>query len=214
MIKGKLIVIEGVDGSGKSTLTQRLAQAIGAAHRGQPGGTPVADALRSIFKTNTKETITPLSEIFILMAARAQLWENVVSPALESGTNVILDRHLLSTLVYQVDLSGSAQDEDFVRHLNNRSFPYTPDLMIFLDVDEATSQDRRGVRDTSDRKEQSLNFQKLTHAYSKRITQIKKGGYSSDSLCKEFLLVDARGTQNAIFEYTLASVLTTLGGLE
>jgi dTMP kinase len=103
-------VIEGADASGKTTLAKRLVQTY--KQRGlpvvtvrEPGGTQVSERIRRIL-LDPKSEITPASELFLYLAARAQLVEDVIGPALERGDLVIADRFSLSTIAYQVGGRG------------------------------------------------------------------------------------------------------------
>jgi len=106
------IVVEGPEGAGKSTLTRWLtAQLLAEGRRvltvRQPGGTPIAEAARKL-ALKSKHEITPAAELFLFLAARADLVDRVVRPALDDGQVVLADRYDLSTLAYQV--AGRRED--------------------------------------------------------------------------------------------------------
>lgn len=139
MTRGRLIVIEGPDKVGKSTQVTRLEQALHA--RGldvvascDPGGEPAANELRRIIKTND---LTPWAEVLVFTAARAQLVEQVLRPALARGAVVILDRYLPSTLVYQ----GSTVGEDAILALDALTTNPVADLVLVLDRPEPLGLD-------------------------------------------------------------------------
>ncbi len=102
-MKGKYYVIEGLDGTGKSTLIEKLK----AAHPewvfvAEPGGTPIGQMLRALVKEGLgEEVITPISELLMFSAARTQLLSQIIAPALAEGKTVISDRNWVSTLMYQ-----------------------------------------------------------------------------------------------------------------
>lgn len=101
----RLVVIEGIEGSGKSSLSAALAQRLGAEGRDvlvtrEPGGVPLGDAVRAIF-LDRSIAIDPLAEAFLVSAARAQHVSEVIRPALSSGRLVVCDRYVDSTLAYQ-----------------------------------------------------------------------------------------------------------------
>lgn len=118
MIKAKLVVIEGNEGTGKSTQAKLVAEAIKA--RGlkcevarEPGGTPLGEELRQIFKYKTDIKICSLAQLYMVSACRAQLMADVVRPLLNDDTYVVMDRFEMSTYVYQH--YGSMLDFEVVR---------------------------------------------------------------------------------------------------
>lgn len=103
--RGLLFSFEGIDGSGKSTQAQRLAAALRASGETvvtvrEPGGTPLGEAIRAIL-LDPEASITPRAEALLFAAARAQLVETVIEPALRAGYHVIADRYVDSTTAYQ-----------------------------------------------------------------------------------------------------------------
>jgi dTMP kinase len=99
------VAIEGIEGSGKSTVVAGLAAALRAGGHEvvvtrEPGGTPAGDAIREIFLSRDV-AISPLAESFLVNAARAQHVRDVIRPALEAGKLVLCDRFTDSTLAYQ-----------------------------------------------------------------------------------------------------------------
>lgn len=100
------IVFEGVDGAGKSTQAELLARELGARSQPvelvrEPGGTPLGEELREILLRPDRCAIAPEAELFLFMAARAQLVRERIQPALRQGRIVISDRFLWSSVVYQ-----------------------------------------------------------------------------------------------------------------
>lgn len=103
--RGYFVVIEGPEGSGKSTLARGLAQrmaevGIDPVVVREPGGTTVAEAVRHAV-LHPDHRVSPLAELFLYLAARADLVDTVIRPALEQGKVVLADRFSLSTDVYQ-----------------------------------------------------------------------------------------------------------------
>ena len=96
---GKFIVIEGLEGAGKSTAHQCVVDALkelgidDVVFTREPGGTPLAEKLRHLIKHETEEPVTDKAELLMLYAARIQLVENVIKPALAQGKWVVGDRH-------------------------------------------------------------------------------------------------------------------------
>src|SRR5438876_86302 len=107
---GLFIVVEGPEGAGKSTLVRWLAARLRADGRRvvavrQPGGTPVAEAARKL-ALRFPHAVAPAAELFLFLAARADLVHHVIRPALEEGQVVVADRFDLSTIAYQVAGGG------------------------------------------------------------------------------------------------------------
>jgi dTMP kinase len=130
------IVFEGGDGAGKSTQSRALARRLRRRNcpvllTHEPGGTPLGESLRRTLKG--RQTLSPLSELFLFAAARAQLVEEVVRPALQRGGNVICDRFTASTVAYQGHGRGLALD--LIHRLNLAATGgLSPDLTILLDL--------------------------------------------------------------------------------
>jgi dTMP kinase len=105
MGRGKYIVIEGGDGTGKTTQADILqkhleSQGKKVIHLKEPGGSPVSEAIRSVLLDGTLER-TPMTNILLFTANRHELWHSTIKPALEQGTWVISTRNYWSTLAYQ-----------------------------------------------------------------------------------------------------------------
>lgn len=136
-MKGCFIVVEGPDGVGKTTLASRLAARLRADDHEvlevrEPGGTPVAEAARNA-ALDPDLKATPLAELFLMLAARADLVQQIIRPALEAGTIVIGDRYELSTWAYQV--KGRRLPEEAVLAANRLATGgLEPDLTLVLDA--------------------------------------------------------------------------------
>lgn len=170
---GRLITIEGIDGAGKTTLARSLAGALRA--RGvdevvllrEPGGVAAAERIRALVKDPELE-IGARAEALLYAAARAQLVEQAIAPALARGAWVLLDRFVDSSLAYQG--AGRALGIDAVRAVNAfATGGLTPDRTLLLHVDPAlgrTRQDGRG--EAPDRLEQEADafFEAIAGAYA------------------------------------------------
>ena len=134
---GTFIVVDGPDGAGKTTLVRRLASRLRAAGHEvlevrQPGGTPVAEAARAA-ALDLDMHASPLAELFLMLAARADQVEKVMRPALERGQVVLSDRYDLSTEAYQI--AGRGLPRDRVMGANELTTDgLRPDLTIVLDL--------------------------------------------------------------------------------
>jgi dTMP kinase len=144
-MSGKFIVLEGGDGSGKSTQCVRLVDALRA--RGvdaiasvEPGGTPLGAELRRLLLDGA--SVGPRAEALLMAADRAEHVDTVIRPAIERGTWVVSDRHVPSSLVYQGVMRGLGVDA--VGALSAFAADgLEPNLVLVLDVDDATAESRR-----------------------------------------------------------------------
>lgn len=141
------ITFEGPEGSGKTTQIQRLAQALIARTQSvvvtrEPGGTPIGNAVRQTLLDPAHTAMTPRAETLLFNAARAQLVEEVIRPALRAGQIVLCDRFADSTLAYQG--YGHGQDLAPLRALAAYATGgLTPHLTILLDLDPAEGLRRK-----------------------------------------------------------------------
>ncbi|EEG83674.1 dTMP kinase [Proteus penneri ATCC 35198] len=125
----------------------------------EPGGTPLAEKLRELIKQGIEgEKVTDKAELLMLYAARVQLIENVIKPALAEGKWVIGDRHDLSSQAYQG--GGRGLDKDLMLSLRNTVLGnFRPDLTLYLDLDPAIGLTRARARGELDRIEkESMDF--------------------------------------------------------
>ena len=162
---GKFIVIEGLEGAGKTTAINTVARILKQHHIAdlqftrEPGGTPIAEALRNIIKNGLdNEPLTDKAELLMLYAARIQLVDNVIKPALKMGNWVIGDRHDLSTQAYQG--GGRQIDKVFIETLQAQVLGnFKPDLTLYLDIVPELGLMRAKSRGQLDRiEQQSLPF--------------------------------------------------------
>ncbi len=151
MAGGRLYVIDGPDGAGKTTQAARVAACLRERGREvlvlrEPGGTPVGEAIRDVL-LDPDTDLTATAEMVLYQAARAQLVEAVVRPALEAGTDVVLDRFTYSTVAYQA--FGLGLDADAVRQVAEVvTGGLRPQRVFILDLDPETGLERlQGDRD-------------------------------------------------------------------
>ena len=166
-MKGKFVVIEGLEGAGKSSaianvITHLQAKGIQTEAVREPGGTPLAESLRDLVKKKWDETVVPTTELLLMYASRVQLVENIIKPHLMDGTWVIGDRHDLSSRAYQG--GGRQLGDDLLQKLRAITLGnFYPDLTILLDVDEEVGLKRARERGQLDRiEEEDLAFFKRT----------------------------------------------------
>lgn len=182
------VTLEGVDGAGKSTQARLLAAALGpdTLLLREPGGTPAGERLRAILKDATVE-LTPRAELMLFCAARAELVDRVIAPALAAGRDVVCDRFVDSTSAYQ----GGARDidRDLVRALNEAAVrDCMPDRTVLLRLDAGIATERAHGRcdsPISDRFESegagfqdriATEFERLAAAEPERFVVIDAGG--------------------------------------
>lgn len=156
------ITFEGIDRSGKTTQARMLAQALApdALLVREPGGTPAAERIRDLVK-DLDVTLSPIAETLLFGAARAELVENVVRPALEEGKIVICDRYVDSTIAYQGGARGLGIER--VEQLNDWIVGgLWPDLTFLLEIEPTAAAGRGGEEDRFER--EGEDFQRLVAA--------------------------------------------------
>lgn len=172
MKKGLFITLEGTEGSGKSTQIAVIKAHMEAkGHKvvclREPGGTPIAEEIRTLLKTPRKDdNMCDKTELLLMYAARAQLVETVIKPLLSAGTDVICDRHDLSSVAYQGGGRGMNMDDiNAIRKVVLGNF--RPDLTIVIDVDPKIGMQRARNRGELDRFELSRIdfFERVRNTY-------------------------------------------------
>lgn len=169
-MNGKFIVLEGLEGAGKTSARKIVVAKLNelgitdVVFTREPGGTPLAEKLRHLIKHETEEPITDKAELLMLYAARVQLVENVIKPALAEGKWVIGDRHDLSSQAYQG--GGRQIDRKLLATLKESVLgDFEPDLTLYLDIHPETGLRRARGRGKLDRiEQQSLDFFHRTRA--------------------------------------------------
>ena len=170
-MKSKFIVIEGLEGAGKTTAREAVVEVLqqhgihDIVFTREPGGTPLAEQLRVLVKQGIEgERVTDKAELLMLYAARVQLVENVIKPALARGAWVVGDRHDLSSQAYQG--GGREMDAALMTTLRDAVLgDFRPDLTLYLDVTPEIGLQRARARGALDRIEQeSLRFFERTRA--------------------------------------------------
>ncbi|MDO4764917.1 MAG: dTMP kinase [Eubacteriales bacterium] len=173
------IVIEGMDGSGKSTQIALLKEKLLAAEKKiritrEPGGTPIGEMLREIVLSPENKEMAAETEALLYAASRAQHVSEVINPSLARGEIVISDRYVVSSYVYQ----GIARNlgMDAVKQINDFAIKgRMPDLTIFLFVGENTALQRKIRQKELDRLEsESDSFhQRVNNGFRKVAEEYK-----------------------------------------
>ena len=162
MNSGKFIVIEGVEGAGKSRQCALLTDALNGMGiptvlTREPGGAMLAEAVRTLL-LDPKYSPDAVTELYLYSAARRDHLNEVVFPALDAGKVVVCDRFIYSTLAYQG--YGRGLDLQFVRRVNDITIsPLKVDLGLFLDITPEAGFLRKGGANSADRLErESMEF--------------------------------------------------------
>ncbi len=161
----KFIVVEGLEGAGKSTAINTILEILSqhqvndVVQTREPGGTLLAEKMRALVKEDHQgEELQDISELLLIYAARVQLVENVIKPALANGQWVLGDRHDLSSQAYQ---GGGRQISDEIMTSLKRITlgEFKPALTIYMDIDPAVGLQRARGRGELDRIEKmDLSF--------------------------------------------------------
>jgi dTMP kinase len=151
-MRGRFITLEGIDGCGKSTQREMLAEALRALGREivvtrEPGGTTIGERIRDLLSSDAVAAIQPATELLMIVAARAQHVAEVIRPALETGCIVISDRYTDSSVAFQG--YGRGLDLTMVESVNRfATGGLVPDLTILFDLDAQEAQARLDARRT------------------------------------------------------------------
>nr|WP_136252277.1 dTMP kinase [Ningiella ruwaisensis] len=198
------IVVEGLEGAGKSSVIGALVKHLEAHQLSvittrEPGGTPMAEAIRECVKQNwDEEKVTQQTELLLMYAARSQLVENVIKPALKAGKWVVGDRHDLSSVAYQGGGRGvSLATLSTLRQMTLGDF--CPDFTLYLDIEPELGLSRARGRGELDRIEQAglAFFQRARETYQSEIAKLHNA-----------VTIDASEDINTV----QANALSALGG--
>ena len=198
------LTLDGGDGGGKSTQWKRLGDWLSAQGRRvvrcrDPGSTDLGNALREILLHGRKLNILDRTEMLLFMAARAQMVEEVIRPALADGADVLSDRFLLSNIVYQ-SYAGSVPLQELETVGEIAVGGLYPDLSIVLDVPYEIAMQRLGQRAVPDRMERK------GEEYHQRVRQGFLTHAATDP--SRYVVVDATGSTDDV-EHIIRSVVLT-----
>jgi len=195
-MRGRFITFEGIDGSGKSTQLEAVAEAlqrkgVPVVRSREPGGTELGEALRALI---LQHGMSALTETLLMFAARVQHIDEVILPSLGTGHWVLCDRFTDATYAYQCAGRGIAVD--WVRALESWVHPtLQPDLSIVIDLDPVNAAARRAAARPADRfeSEDVAFFERVRNAYLQRAEQeparfiVIDGGMPPDEIQKRIL---------------------------
>lgn len=189
--RGIFVVLDGVDGCGKTTQATRLAQRLAAERGGtplhlrEPGSTAIGERIRAVLLDRDFD-VRPDVETLLFCAARAQTLAELVRPALASGRDVVCERLHASTFAYQA-VAGELGEERVLGLLETWAGEPEPDVTVILDVDVDDAARRRG--EPKDRIEaKGLGFQRLVASGYRRYAELRP----------DTRVVDARGAADDV----------------
>lgn len=203
--RGRMIVIEGPDGSGKSTQVERIvawleSRQLEVVRIREPGGTPASEAVRSVL---LEHRWGGLEELLLFMAARAQVVSQVIRPALLTGQIVIADRFVDSTEAYQIDGRKLSRLRTLYRDLTREVCgDVEPDLTVILDLASSISRERTRRRGSENRLDQEVvEFHDRVGEAYRRFGRYKPG----------HVLVDANRDPDTVFADLAMHIRKVLG---
>ncbi len=215
-LRGRFIVFDGPDGSGKSTQLKRLIDAAQAAgltvcEVREPGGTHIGEEIRKVLLDAKHEQSHPIDlrcEMLLFMASRAQLIAQRIEPALQRGELVVADRFISSTLAYQ-GTAGGLELDDIYAVGEVALHDYWPDVVVVFDVDEATARARmnpllRGKEFEADKD----RMESKGDCFHRKVRQ----GYRDQAALhpKHYLTIDATREPGPIYDDLIAGLATKL----
>jgi len=198
------VVLDGVDGCGKSTQARRLVEALARdasappLHVREPGSTRVGEALRAILLSRDHAHLSPRVETLLFAAARAQMLGELVAPALAAGRHVVCDRFHPSTFAYQA-VAGGLPEREVLDLLASWAGSPRPDLEILLDIAPEAAALRRGQ--ASDRiEDKGLEFQR----------RVARGYQRYKELVPATIVIDGARAEDVVARDVLAEVQRAL----
>ena len=202
------ITFEGVDGSGKTTQVRRLQAYLQSTGRSvlctrEPGGTFIGDQVRHVLHDVANTAMTPVAEILLYSASRAQLVGELIRPALAQGTLVLCDRFYDSTFAYQG--YGRGLDLDMLRAITRfATGGLTPDLTLLFDLDS-----ERGLSRRAEGGEEMNRMDRQTHEFYERVRE----GYHqlAEREPGRWVVIDADRPPDAIFASLRAEIARRMG---
>ncbi len=210
---GLFITFEGIEGCGKTTQLGRLATALRDAGRRvlvtrEPGGCPIADAIRAILLDRANQAMAPRAELLLYAAARAQHVEEVIAPALAAGQIVLCDRFSDATVAYQG--YGRGLPPDLIAEFNAiASGPLVPDLTLLLDFPAEIGLTRARHRNSGSSGPDEGRFEEESLAFHCRV----RDGYLAQATSQSrFRIIDALGSEDQVATRIKAAVELLMGG--
>jgi dTMP kinase len=209
---GYFITFEGVEGCGKTTQIKLLselltARGISAVLTREPGGCPIADKIRTILLDAENRALSPLAELMLYAAARAQHVTEIITPALTTGKIVLCDRFCDATVAYQS--FGRGLDRAVIDILNLHACQgVSPDLTILFDCDPAVGLERARIRieASSGPREERFELEALHFHHRVRAGYLQLAADEPD----RFLIINGADTIEEIFKTVSTHLLTRI----
>lgn len=209
--QGFFITFEGIEGSGKSTQLRRLRDALRS--RGlaplltrEPGGCPIADAIRRILLDPEHGTLVPRAELLLYAAARAQHVDEIIRPALQRGDMVLCDRFSAATVAYQG--YGRGLDARLIDHLNRLACSdVVPNLILLFDLPAEIGLQRALARNQACQLAHEGRFEAEALAFHQRV----RHGYLALATAQpHWVVLDASGSEAEVGTRVLEAVIPYL----
>ncbi len=188
--------MEGSDGAGKSTQARLLAARLRregwkVTSVREPGGTPIGERVREVLLDPRLDSMTPWTELFLFMASRTQLVEQVIAPALAAGRAVVSDRFVLSSVVYQ-GLVGKIGAREVLRLAREAFGDWLPDLTAIVDLPAA-----EGLRRARGRNRRADRVEAKGLGYARKV---RRGFLNARKmrLAGRAVVIDGRGSEKEI----------------
>jgi len=205
--KGFFITLEGGEGAGKSTQNKRIVEWLQTRGKTviearEPGGTPVSEQVRQVLLDTRNAGLNPIAELLLMFAARSQLVQDVIEPALDAGHVVVCDRFADASYAYQgggrkLGAAAVEQVEDIVLQ------GLQPDLTLLFDVPVELGMARIAGRGAADR------FESETVAFFNRVRQayLERAAIHPE----RFRVIDASGDEGQVWQQVEAILLSESG---
>lgn len=184
-MKGKFVVFEGCEGSGKSTQLRLLSEyltSVGADFimTREPGGSAISEEIRKIILNGKNDEMCDECEALLYAAARIQHLREVIAPALKAGKLVVCDRYVYSSLAYQGYARGLG--EEFIDGINAAALKeFRPDITLFLDIPPREAFKRKHGADENDRIEKlGLEFHEKVYEGYRSLLRKRRDIYAVD----------------------------------
>ncbi|MCI5839752.1 MAG: dTMP kinase [Peptoniphilaceae bacterium] len=195
-MSGKFIVFEGPDGSGKTSVIDGIRKKLEEKNIDfrifrEPGGTEISEKIREILLDNNNVNLKYTTEALLMAASRAQLVSEKIIPLLKEEVNVICDRFVISSLVYQgIGRNLGIKEVEIINNFATNGLK--PDLTIFLDIDAEVAMERKKIAKKLDRFEkEDIDFHKKNYEGYKKIASLNEN---------EIVRIDASENLNKVIE--------------